>query len=85
MDNEVTQWFSLLFLCFSPIIGDQVKVSLDSLIDSLNSLSDTGDCVARVEKMLKELKTLEEKAQVCNGTVTHTIAHNHLIISNHYK
>lgn len=60
-------------------------MSLDSLIDSLNSLSDTGDCVARVEKLLKELKTLEEKAQVCNHIVTHTMAHNNVIILNHYK
>lgn len=44
---------------------DQVKVSLDSLMGSLSSISDTGDCVARVEQLLKELKTLEEKAQVC--------------------
>lgn len=38
---------------------------LDSLMDSLKKLSDTGDCVARVKHLLKDLKTLEEKAQVC--------------------
>lgn len=39
-------------------------MSLDSLMDSLVSLSDVGDCVTRVEHLLKELKSLEEKAQV---------------------
>lgn len=42
----------------------QVKVALDSLMDNLTSLSDIGDCVARVEHLLKELKSLEEKARV---------------------
>lgn len=39
-------------------------MSLDSLLDSLVQLSDTGDCVARVECLLKDLKAVEEKAQV---------------------
>lgn len=39
-------------------------MSLDSLLDGLVSLSDVGDCVARVEHLLKDLKSLEEKAQV---------------------
>lgn len=47
-----------------PSLFLQVKVSLDSLGDSLSSLSVIGDCLARVEQLLKELKTLEEKAQV---------------------
>lgn len=42
----------------------KVKMPLDSLMDSLVSLSDIGDCVARVEHLLKELKSIEEKAQV---------------------
>uniref|UniRef100_A0A3P9BYA8 Guanine nucleotide exchange factor DBS n=1 Tax=Maylandia zebra TaxID=106582 RepID=A0A3P9BYA8_9CICH len=63
----------------------EVKVSLDSLIDSLNSLSDTGDCVARVEKMLKELKTLEEKAQATlEKAQLHALHGDQLIQSNHY-
>lgn len=33
-------------------------------MDSLTSLSVIGDCVAGVELLLKELKTLQEKAQV---------------------
>lgn len=42
----------------------QVKVSLDSMMEGLSSLSDVGDCVARVEHLLKELKLLEEQGQV---------------------
>lgn len=42
----------------------QVKVSLDGLTEDLSNLSNVGDCVARVEHLLKELKSLEEKAQV---------------------
>lgn len=42
----------------------QVKVSLDGLMEALLGLSDTGDCVARVDHLLGELKTLEDKAQV---------------------
>lgn len=39
-------------------------MSLDSLLDNLVQLSETGDCVARVECLLKDLKALEENAQV---------------------
>lgn len=39
-------------------------MSLDSLIESLSSLSDVADCISRVEHLLKELKMLEEQAQV---------------------
>lgn len=46
----------------------KVKMSLDSVMDSLVSLSDIGDCVARVEHLLKELKSLEKKAQVGPGS-----------------
>lgn len=42
----------------------QVKVSLDGLMEALLELSDTGDCVARVDHLLGDLKTLEDKAQV---------------------
>lgn len=48
-------------------------MSLDSLMDSLTSLSDTGDCVARVEHLLKELKSLEEKAQVGPHTISSAV------------
>lgn len=63
----------------------EVKVSLDSLMDTLTSLSDTGDCVARVENLLKELKTLEEKAQPpLEKAQLHAQHGDQLIQSNHY-
>lgn len=46
-------------------------MSLDGLTDDLSSLSDAGDCVARVEQLLKELKLLEEKAQVSPAPFSH--------------
>lgn len=42
----------------------EVKMSLDGLLDGLVGLAGVGDCVARVERLLKELRSLEEKAQV---------------------
>ncbi|XP_051803535.1 guanine nucleotide exchange factor DBS isoform X6 [Acanthochromis polyacanthus] len=63
----------------------EVKVSLDSLMESLTSLSDIGDCVARVEHLLKELKTLEEKAQpTVEKAQLHALHGDQLIQSNHY-
>ncbi|XP_041861522.1 guanine nucleotide exchange factor DBS isoform X2 [Melanotaenia boesemani] len=63
----------------------EVKVSLDSLIDSLTSLSETGDCVARIEQLLKELKILEEKAQsALEKSQLHALHGDQLIQSNHY-
>ncbi|KAM4739688.1 guanine nucleotide exchange factor DBS [Anableps anableps] len=63
----------------------EVKVSLDTLMDSLKSLSDTTDCVARVEHLLKELKTLEEKAQpTLEKAQFHAMHGDQLIQSNHY-
>ncbi|CAL8395615.1 unnamed protein product, partial [Boreogadus saida] len=63
----------------------EVKVSLDSLLEALNGLTDNGDCVARVEYLLKELKSLEEKAK---ATVEEAHLHashgDQLIQSNHY-
>ncbi|MEQ2270889.1 putative guanine nucleotide exchange factor mcf2l2, partial [Xenotaenia resolanae] len=63
----------------------EVKVSLDTLMDSLKGLSDTGDCVARVEHLLKELKALEEKAQsTLEKAQLHAMHGDQLIQSNHY-
>uniref|UniRef100_A0A3P8ZSB4 MCF.2 cell line derived transforming sequence-like 2 n=1 Tax=Esox lucius TaxID=8010 RepID=A0A3P8ZSB4_ESOLU len=59
----------------------EVKVSLDSLMEALPVLSDIGDCVVRVEMLLKDLKTLEEKARV---TQLHALHGDQLIQSNHY-
>lgn len=44
-------------------------MSLDSLLDRLASLADAGDCVARAEQLLRELKRLEEKAQVPSDSI----------------
>uniref|UniRef100_A0A3B4Z1F0 Guanine nucleotide exchange factor DBS-like n=1 Tax=Stegastes partitus TaxID=144197 RepID=A0A3B4Z1F0_9TELE len=63
----------------------EVKVSLDGLIEALNSLVDIGDCVARVEHLLKDLKTLEEKAQpTVEKAQLHALHGDQLIQSNHY-
>ncbi|XP_058493753.1 guanine nucleotide exchange factor DBS isoform X8 [Solea solea] len=63
----------------------EVKVSLDSLMDSLASLSIIGDCLARVEHLLKELKTLEDKAQpTLEKAQLHALHGDQLIQSNHY-
>ncbi|XP_060887382.1 guanine nucleotide exchange factor DBS [Labrus mixtus] len=63
----------------------EVKVSLDSLMDSLSSLSDIGDCVTRVELLLKDLKTLEEKAKpTLEKAQLHALHGDQLIQSNHY-
>ncbi|XP_029939715.1 guanine nucleotide exchange factor DBS isoform X3 [Salarias fasciatus] len=63
----------------------EVKVCLDCLMDSLNSLSDAGDCVARVEALLKELKTLEDKARPSvEKAQLHALHGDQLIQSNHY-
>ncbi|MGH0151021.1 UNVERIFIED_CONTAM: hypothetical protein FKN15_073919 [Acipenser sinensis] len=42
----------------------EVKLALDSLVETLAAFTDIGDSVSRVEQLLKELKVLEEKAQV---------------------
>ncbi|XP_034385976.1 guanine nucleotide exchange factor DBS [Cyclopterus lumpus] len=63
----------------------EVKVSLDSLMDILTSLSDIGDCVARVEHLLIGLKTLEEKAlPTLEKAQLHALHGDQLIQSNHY-
>nr|XP_033478294.1 guanine nucleotide exchange factor DBS isoform X6 [Epinephelus lanceolatus] len=63
----------------------EVKVSLDSLMDSLTNLSDIGDCVIRVEHLLKELKALEEKAlPTLEKAQLHALHGDQLIQSNHY-
>ncbi|XP_055717124.1 guanine nucleotide exchange factor DBS isoform X5 [Salvelinus fontinalis] len=63
----------------------EVKVSLDSLMDTLTSLSDIGDCVTRVEMLLNDLNTLEEKAQESlEKAQLHALHGDQLIQSNHY-
>ncbi|XP_075875289.1 guanine nucleotide exchange factor DBS isoform X3 [Nelusetta ayraudi] len=63
----------------------EVKVSLDGLTEDLSNLSNVGDCVARVEHLLKELKSLEEKAQATlEKAQLHALHGEQLIQSNHY-
>uniref|UniRef100_A0A8C8GJ75 Guanine nucleotide exchange factor DBS-like n=1 Tax=Oncorhynchus tshawytscha TaxID=74940 RepID=A0A8C8GJ75_ONCTS len=63
----------------------EVKVSLDSLMDTLTFLSDIGDCVTRVEMLLNDLNTLEEKAQESlEKAQLHALHGDQLIQSNHY-
>ncbi|CAN9501019.1 unnamed protein product [Ophioblennius macclurei] len=63
----------------------EVKVSLDLLTDALNGLSDSGDCVVRVEVLLKELTTLEEKARpALDQAQLHALHGEQLIQSDHY-
>ncbi|KAK7127927.1 hypothetical protein R3I93_020490 [Phoxinus phoxinus] len=63
----------------------EVKVSLDGLMEALLGLSDTGDCVARVDHLLGELKTLEDKAQESlEKAQLHAQHGDQLIQSNHY-
>lgn len=68
---------NLIFSLFVASSVLQVKVSLDSLMENLTSLSDIGDCVARVEYLLKELKSLEEKAQV--GLIHKALLEHHFM------
>ncbi|XP_045562494.1 guanine nucleotide exchange factor DBS isoform X10 [Salmo salar] len=64
----------------------EVKVSLDSLMATLTALSDIGDCVTLVEMLLKDLKTLEEKAQESlEKAQLHALHGDQLIQSNHYS
>nr|XP_029488643.1 guanine nucleotide exchange factor DBS-like isoform X6 [Oncorhynchus nerka] len=63
----------------------EVKVSLDSLMDTLTFVSDIGDCVTRVEMLLNDLNTLEEKAQESlEKAQLHALHGDQLIQSNHY-
>ncbi|XP_031430908.1 guanine nucleotide exchange factor DBS isoform X3 [Clupea harengus] len=63
----------------------EVKVSLDGLMQALAVLSDIGDSVARVEQLLKELKTLEDRAQeFLEKAQRHASYGDQLIQSNHY-
>ncbi|XP_031689254.1 guanine nucleotide exchange factor DBS isoform X11 [Oncorhynchus kisutch] len=64
----------------------EVKVSLDSLMATLTALSDIGDCVTLVDMLLKDLKTLEEKAQESlEKAQLHALHGDQLIQSNHYS
>uniref|UniRef100_A0A8C9WDE8 MCF.2 cell line derived transforming sequence-like 2 n=1 Tax=Scleropages formosus TaxID=113540 RepID=A0A8C9WDE8_SCLFO len=61
----------------------EVKVSLDSLMATQAALSDIGDCVTRVEQLLKDLRALEEKESLEKAQL-HALHGDQLIQSNHY-
>lgn len=42
----------------------KVKLSLDSMLETLLALSDTGDGAGRIEQLLKDLRSLQDGAQV---------------------
>ncbi|KAI5614707.1 guanine nucleotide exchange factor DBS isoform X4 [Silurus asotus] len=63
----------------------EVKLSLDSLMDTLLALSDTGDGADRMEQLLKELKSLQDRAQESlEKAQLHALHGEQLIQSNHY-
>ncbi|MBN3306486.1 MCF2L factor, partial [Amia calva] len=63
----------------------EVKVALDSLMEILAAFSNIGDGVAQVEHLLRELKSLEERAQESQEKAQLYALHgDQLIQSNHY-
>ncbi|KAM9831269.1 guanine nucleotide exchange factor DBS [Neosynchiropus ocellatus] len=63
----------------------EVKIALDGLIDSLSRLSDTGNCVSKVENILEELNSLSARAQsTLEKAQLHASHGDQLIQSNHY-
>ncbi|XP_062869352.1 guanine nucleotide exchange factor DBS isoform X2 [Trichomycterus rosablanca] len=63
----------------------EVKLSLDSLLEALLALSDTGDGVGRLEQLIKELRSLQNKAQESlEKAQLHALHGDQLIQSNHY-
>uniref|UniRef100_A0A3P9J2G1 MCF.2 cell line derived transforming sequence-like 2 n=1 Tax=Oryzias latipes TaxID=8090 RepID=A0A3P9J2G1_ORYLA len=63
----------------------EVKVTLDGLMNSVNTLADTADCAARVELLLKDLKALEDKARPSLEKAQLQALHgDQLIQSSHY-
>uniref|UniRef100_W5LY30 MCF.2 cell line derived transforming sequence-like 2 n=1 Tax=Lepisosteus oculatus TaxID=7918 RepID=W5LY30_LEPOC len=63
----------------------EVKVALDGLMETQAAFTDIGDSVSHVEQLLKDLKTLEEKAQEClEKAQLYAVRGDQLIQSNHY-
>uniref|UniRef100_A0A8C7SR46 MCF.2 cell line derived transforming sequence-like 2 n=1 Tax=Oncorhynchus mykiss TaxID=8022 RepID=A0A8C7SR46_ONCMY len=62
------------------------EVRMFLLMATLTALSDIGDCVTLVEMLLKDLNTLEEKAQESlEKAQLHALHGDQLIQSNHYS
>ncbi|XP_058256500.1 guanine nucleotide exchange factor DBS isoform X1 [Hemibagrus wyckioides] len=63
----------------------EVKLSLDSLMETLLTLSDTGDGAGRIEQLLTELSSLQDRAQESlEKAQLHALHGDQLIQSNHY-
>ncbi|KAG2463253.1 MF2L2 factor, partial [Polypterus senegalus] len=63
----------------------EVKMSLDCLMETQAAFTEIGDSVARVEQLLNDLKSLEEKAQESLEKAQLQALHgDQLIQSNHY-
>ncbi|KAM9461722.1 guanine nucleotide exchange factor DBS isoform 1-T1 [Clarias gariepinus] len=63
----------------------EVKLSLDSLMENLLALSDTGDGASRIEQLLKDLRSLQDRAQESlEKAQLHALHGDQLIQSNHY-
>ncbi|TSK53624.1 putative guanine nucleotide exchange factor MCF2L2 [Bagarius yarrelli] len=63
----------------------EVKLSLDSLLETLLALSDTGDGAGRIEQLLIDLRSLQDRAQESlEKAQLHAQHGDQLIQSNHY-
>ncbi|KAK3562438.1 hypothetical protein QTP86_034081, partial [Hemibagrus guttatus] len=63
----------------------EVKLSLDCLMETLLTLSDTGDGAGRIEQLLTELRSLQDRAQESlEKAQLHALHGDQLIQSNHY-
>ncbi|XP_035271632.1 guanine nucleotide exchange factor DBS isoform X2 [Anguilla anguilla] len=63
----------------------EVKVALDGLMQAQAALSDSGDTAGRVEQLLQELKSLEDRAQgSLEKAQLHALHGDQLIQSGHY-
>ncbi|XP_060797513.1 guanine nucleotide exchange factor DBS isoform X6 [Neoarius graeffei] len=63
----------------------EVKLSLDSLMENLLALSDTGDGAGCIEQLLKDLRNLQDRAQESlEKAQLHALHGEQLIQSNHY-
>ncbi|KAM9317319.1 putative guanine nucleotide exchange factor MCF2L2 [Gastrophryne carolinensis] len=63
----------------------EIKLTLDSLMDTQAAFTDIGGSVSRVEQLLKDLKNLEEKGQeLLEKAQLHALHGDQLIQNSHY-
>ncbi|XP_053490086.1 guanine nucleotide exchange factor DBS isoform X2 [Ictalurus furcatus] len=63
----------------------EVKLSLDNLMENLLTLSDSGDGASRIEQLLKDLRSMQDRAQESlEKAQLHALHGDQLIQSNHY-